>query len=125
MKRPDMRGGQEYFLRGLGGANARAAMTPDGLVIRKGSSLARCLKPSARAWVGRLRERLVGARVLVWADGQLVFAEDFLAHSPTAAATLVLGWSANGRTAWKDAQERTLRQAEETVGADGTAIEGG
>lgn len=41
------------------------------------------------------------------------FTQDYVFSSPSVAATFVLGMSSNGRTKWKDAQGRTLRELQE------------
>jgi hypothetical protein len=44
----------------------------------------------------------------------LVFTKDHVFQSPSAAAIVVLGRSANGRDEWKDNQGRTLKWLQET-----------
>ena len=46
------------------------------------------------------------------------FSQDYVFTSPSTAAAVVLGRSANGRIEWKDGQGRTLKelQAQEAVG---------
>lgn len=48
------------------------------------------------------------------ADGALFrFTQDYPFNSPSLASSLVLGRSSNGRTDWKDASGRTLKQLQE------------
>ena len=55
------------------------------------------------------------------AGDALVFAQDYAFSSPSTAAGVVLGRSANGRTEWKDQQGRTLKAIQEaTVPPDGS-----
>lgn len=46
--------------------------------------------------------------VLSLLDGKLVFTQDFRFSSPSTAAGVLVGGSANGRLAWKDASGKTL-----------------
>ncbi len=39
--------------------------------------------------------------------------QDYSFNSPSAAAAVILGRSANGRTEWKDVQGKTLKQIQE------------
>jgi len=41
------------------------------------------------------------------------FTQDYSFSSPSTAAAVVLGRSANGRIEWKDAQGRTLKELQE------------
>jgi hypothetical protein len=60
-----------------------------------------------------LRQQLRLRGVLV-ADGEhLVFRQDFRFNSPSTAAGVLVGGSANGRLAWKDARGRTLKALQE------------
>lgn len=43
----------------------------------------------------------------------LRFTQDYRFPSPSSAAAVLVGGSANGRTAWKDAKGRTLKEIQE------------
>lgn len=64
-----------------------------------------------------LRQELIGNGVLAANAGGYRFTQDFVFSSPSTAAAVVLGRSANGRIEWKDAGGRTLKelQAREAV----------
>lgn len=96
------------------GLRATGHLTPNGIVVLKGSSAVLNLRPSAEShpWVINAREQLKLNGVLIEADGHLVFTADHEFSSPSAAAAVVHGGTANGRTAWKDAQGRTLKELE-------------
>jgi hypothetical protein len=90
-------------------AAARGSWTEDGLVVLK-SSLANgnVTKSAEDTWVARLRSRLVDDNILVREGDQLRFSTNFVFDSPSAAAGVVLGRSANGWTQWKLADGRAL-----------------
>jgi hypothetical protein len=48
--------------------------------------------------------------VLVDEGGVLRFTQDYVFSAPSAASDIVLGGSTNGRTSWKDAKGRTLKE---------------
>jgi hypothetical protein len=75
-----------------------------GFLVYAGSRAASSASPSTPGTFVALRDALVAARVLVRAgDGTdaLVFAQDFLFSSPSAAASVVMGLSASGNEEWK------------------------
>lgn len=71
-------------------------------------------RPSAKdyPWVINAREQLLKDGVLAPAEGHLVFTRNYEFSSPSAAAAVIHGGTANGRTAWKDAGGKTLKQLE-------------
>jgi hypothetical protein len=96
------------------GAEATGAYTEDGLVVFAGSTASANIVPSARDALLHRRERLVNDGVLVQDSdaGALVFAEDHPFNSPSGAAMMVLGRSANGWREWADREGRTLDDLE-------------
>lgn len=103
----------EYHISAARGANARAVFGSEGLVVLKGSEAAGSVVPSTPESVTRLRQMLAEEGVLAAQNGSLVFAKDYLFSSPSAAAGVVLGRSANGWVEWKNQIGRTLKENEE------------
>nr|MCU0705537.1 GIY-YIG nuclease family protein [Fimbriiglobus sp.] len=104
---------EEYVISAAHGANARAIWASDGMVVLKGSAAAGSEVPSTPDSIARLRHLLITDGVLIAQNGNLVFTRDHLFPSPSAAAGVVLGRSANGWIEWKDAAGRTLKGNEE------------
>lgn len=94
-----------YRLRSARGADARGQLTADGFAVLAGSVVARSTTPSfdATAWA-RVRERLVADGVLAWRGGRLWVARDHVFATPSAAASVVLGRTANGWRTWRTAE---------------------
>jgi hypothetical protein len=67
------------------------------------------------------RKDLQAQGVLVSDGGHLRFTQDYTFPSPSSAACVVLGRSANGRTEWKDERGRTLKQIQEAAIPDPAA----
>jgi hypothetical protein len=61
-----------------------------------------------------LREDLIKNGVLATSGDQFVFSQDYAFSSPSTAAAVLLGRSANGRIEWKDHQNRTLKELQES-----------
>ena len=98
----------------ISGLKASGHLTPNGIVVLAKSQVVAALRPSAKnyPWVINAREQLVKDGVLVPADGHLVFAKNHEFTSPSAAAAVIHGGTANGRTAWRNASGNTLKQLE-------------
>jgi hypothetical protein len=103
----------EYMIAAARGANARAVFGSEGLVVLKGSEAAGSVVPSTPESVTRLRKVLTDEGVLAAQNGHFIFAKDYLFSSPSAAAGVVLGRSANGWVEWKDRMGRSLKDNEE------------
>ena len=96
------------------GVRARGHRTPDGFVVLKDSEAVANERPSSEKWpwTKNLRQKLKDEGVLALKGGNLVFMKDYEFASPSAAAAVVHGGHANGLTAWKDADGRTLKERE-------------
>ena len=87
-----------------------------GFVVKAGSQAVAESVPSMQQHVRGmfdLRQELIANGVLALADGLYRFTQDYSFSSPSTAAAVVLGRSANGRIEWKDAQGRTLKALQE------------
>lgn len=98
-------------------AVAYGRRTEAGFVVFAKSSAVFTVRPSAESQYPNtvaLRQRLIQDKTLVEQDGLYVFAKDVEFSSPSAAAAVVHGGSANGLTAWKDKNGKSLKELEET-----------
>jgi hypothetical protein len=92
------------------GIEGRGYDAPEGFVVLKGSTAAGSEVASVPAWIVDLRKSLRTRGIMARGVNGEVFAQDYAFNSPSAAAGVLLGRSANGRVEWKDAQGRTLKQ---------------
>jgi hypothetical protein len=97
------------------GAEARGRRTPDGFVVFNGSTAVLHARPSADSnpYTLSRRKELISDGTLVEKDGYLVFSKDVEFSSPSAAAVVVHGGTANGLTAWRTQDGRSLKQLDE------------
>ena len=95
------------------GTDASEYENEDGFVVRQGSIVCQTETPSILAYLSGRRKELRESGVIDENSGQWVFSQDFVFNSPSTAAGIILGMSANGRTAWKDEKGRTLKQVKE------------
>ena len=91
------------------GIKARGYETSRGFVVLEGSEAVIDEVPSIHQYLTNLRSDLVKKGVLQNQEGHFSFSEDYLFSSPSTAAGVVQGRSANGRTNWKDAKGKTLK----------------
>jgi len=99
------------------GAQARGQRTVNGFVVFSGSTAVLEERPSAESYPTVLtqRKQMVADGTLVEQDGLLAFTKDTEFSSPSAAAVVVHGGSANGLTAWKTEGGKTLKQLDERL----------
>jgi hypothetical protein len=97
------------------GAEGRGQRTANGFVVFHGSTAVLEERPSAEnyPYVLAQRKQLIAEGALTEKDGLLVFTRDVEFTSPSAAAAVVHGGSANGLTAWKTEGGKSLKQLDE------------
>ena len=101
--------GRELLLKGKG-IEARGIDSPEGFVVRAGSAAVMTEVPSIHPYLIELRRTLVKSGVLANAGDVFRLAQDYTFNSPSTAAGVLLGRTANGRTEWKDAKGRSLKE---------------
>jgi hypothetical protein len=97
------------------GARATGADTPEGFVVFEGSLARIDSVPSIHAYLQTHRERLQAEGVLVPDASSLRFTRAHLFDSPSTAAGVILGRTANGRVEWKNASGQTLKEMQEVA----------
>jgi len=104
----------ELFVKAARGADARGFLSAEGFVVRRGSIAAKDTTESMKQSPGYfgLRENLIHQGILAPGENGFVFQKDFLFASPSAAAAVVMGRTANGRIEWKDEKGLTLENLE-------------
>jgi hypothetical protein len=103
---------RDLILRGKG-IEARGQDTAEGFVVRAGSLAVKEELPSLHQNLKELRRVLLDQGVFVDEDKHYRLTQDYTFNSPSTAAGVLLGRSANGRIEWKDAQGRTLKEIQE------------
>lgn len=104
----------EFRIRGARGADARAIVTAEGVVVLEGSFAAADEVESTPDSTRRLRAKLLQEGALVSQGSGHRFARDVLFARPSTAACVVLGRPANGRIELIDDAGRTLKELEDT-----------
>ncbi len=100
------------------GLKAEGYESTSGFVVCQGSQAALESVPSMKnhiRGVYDLRERLIASGVLAQKEKCYQFTQDYSFSSPSTAAAVVMGRSANGRLEWKDKSGRTLKLIQEEL----------
>ncbi len=101
-----------FFIVAARGANAKGQLTNEGFVVLKDSEIANSITNSFPKNWKSLRENLIEDQTIQQVGEKLVFSKDCLFSSPSAAAAIVMGRSANGLTEWKLDNGRILKSVE-------------
>jgi hypothetical protein len=89
-----------------------------GFIVVKGSQLVKVETNTIHQYMSTLRKDLLIQGVIVDGGQSYAFAQDQVFGSPSTAAGVILGRTANGRIEWKNAQGKTLKQQQASVSAD-------
>lgn len=99
---------KELILKGKG-IEARGFESAQGFVVLSGSRAVREEVPSIQIYQTALRRALIDRGVLKQDAEDYVLTQDYTFASPSTAAAVLLGRSANGRLEWKTKDGRTLK----------------
>lgn len=96
---------ETYHIEASRGADAQGVQTNEGFVVLKGSHIAESEVRSIPAAIRRKRSALAGEGYVT----DFVFTKDYLFSSPSLAAAVVMGRSANGLIEWKTKNGKALK----------------
>ncbi len=99
-----------FFITAARGANAKGLLVADGFLVTKGSNVATDIVPSMPENLKKLRQKLFDRNII---NNDFIFTDDYLFTSPSLAASVVMGRSANGRTEWKNSLGKSIKDIEE------------
>jgi Domain of unknown function (DUF4357) len=104
---------EKLYIKAARGANARGQRTSDGFVVFRNSEIAiDTVKSYREKRLNKLRDELIETEIIVKVEDKLFFKADYLFSSPSAAAMVIMGRSANGLLEWKDSSGKILRDIE-------------
>lgn len=89
--------------------------TDQGYIVLKGSEAKKNLSPSCTETYRNMRRKLLETEIMVESNGELIFAEDAVFNSPSAASNMVLGRNSNGYTEWVDKKGKTFKEIQEAL----------
>ena len=102
---------ETLYIKSTRGCDAFGEQTSEGFVIFKGSKIGESMAPSTSVSIKNFRQGLIEKNIIQ----NFTFTEDFIFSSPSYAATIALGRSANGLTEWKTIDGRILKSLESSM----------
>lgn len=102
---------KDIFYCQRAGFIGKGQYTSEGFVVLKGAQMPKEMVKSVESTaVPKVRQRLIEDGIVIDQGDHYVFTDNHLFSSPSTAAAVVLGRSANGWVEWKDKQGRTLHE---------------
>ncbi|MCP3928199.1 MAG: GIY-YIG nuclease family protein [Bacteroidetes bacterium] len=94
---------------------ATMAETDQGYIVLKGSEAKKTLSKSCTETYINMRRKLVETKIMVDKHDKLVFVEDTIFNSPSAASNMILGRNSNGFTEWVNKQGLSFKGVQEKL----------
>ena len=101
-----------FLLQDRSGVKASGKPTFDGFAVLKGSTIAQLVASSLSQSILNKRQQLIDKNIV---DHNFTFTQDWSFSSPSLAAAIVVGYSINGRTAWKSQNGVSLKETETEI----------
>lgn len=98
-----------FYIKAARGADASGIIVADGFAVFKGSIIAESMVPSMPKTLQVLRQKLIDNKIV---DMDNKFTKDYVFTSPSLAASIIMGRSANGKTEWKNKNGSTINDME-------------
>ncbi|HOA05208.1 MAG TPA: GIY-YIG nuclease family protein [Candidatus Fermentibacter daniensis] len=95
------------------GIEAHGVYGNEGFIVRAGSQAVHKEVRSIPSYLTELRKSLLDQGVLELSEAGYTLTQDYIFNSPSTAAGVLLGRSANGRIEWKNATGQTLKEIQE------------
>lgn len=89
--------------------------TDQGYIVSKGSEAKKSLSKSCTETYRNMRRKLVETGIMKENIDKLVFTEDTIFNSPSAASNMVLGRNSNGFTEWVTKNGLTFKEIQENI----------
>lgn len=95
--------------------NATMKETDKGYIVEKGSEAKKELSASCTETYRNMRRKLLETKILIEKGDKLIFAEDTVFNSPSAASNMVLGRNSNGYTEWVNEKGLLFKEIQEKL----------
>lgn len=105
----------ETYLIKTSSFNATMIETDQGYIVTKGSEAKKALSPSCTETYRNLRRKLIETKILIEDKDKLLFAEDAVFNSPSAASNMILGRNSNGFSEWVNESGLTFKDVQEKL----------
>lgn len=89
--------------------------TDQGYIVAKGSEAKKTLSNSCTETYRNMRRKLLETKVMIENGDKLIFAEDAIFSSPSAASNMILGRNSNGFTEWINDKGLTFKEIQDKL----------
>lgn len=89
--------------------------TDQGYIVSKGSEAKKSLSNSCTETYRNMRRKLIETKIMIDHLDKLIFAEDAVFNSPSAASNMILGRNSNGFTEWVNKSGKTFKEVQEKI----------
>jgi hypothetical protein len=89
--------------------------TDQGYIVSKGSEAKKSLSNSCTETYRNMRRKLLETKIMVDDGDKLIFAEDAVFNSPSAASNMILGRNSNGFSEWVNKEGLTFKEVQEKI----------
>lgn len=95
--------------------SAKMMETDQGYIVTKGSEAKKSLSNSCTETYRNMRRKLLETKIMVEDGDKLIFAEDAVFNSPSAASNMILGRNSNGFSEWVNKDGLTFKEVQEKI----------
>lgn len=89
--------------------------TDQGYIVAKGSEAKKPLSKSCTETYRNMRRKLLETKIMVENGDKLIFAEDAVFNSPSAASNMILGRNSNGFSEWVNKDGLSFKEVQEKL----------
>jgi hypothetical protein len=89
--------------------------TDQGYIVTKGSEAKKTLSNSCTETYLNMRRKLLETKIMIESGENLIFAEDAVFNSPSAASNMILGRNSNGFSEWVSKDGQSFKEVQERI----------
>ena len=101
-----------FFIDAARGGKANGIQTSEGFVVFENAQIANPVVKSYPKPMQKLRDELMENTIIKEVEGNYFLTKDYVFSSPSTAAMIIMGRSANGLIEWKTSEGKILREIE-------------
>ncbi|TCO08473.1 GIY-YIG nuclease family protein [Natronoflexus pectinivorans] len=105
---------ETYFIK-TRSFDATMTETDQGYIVSKGSEAKKSLSNSCTDTYRNMRRKLLETKIMIESGDKLIFAEDAIFSSPSAASNMILGRNSNGFTEWIHKDGFSFKEIQEKI----------
>lgn len=89
--------------------------TDQGYIVTKGSEAKKNLSNSCTETYRNMRRKLIETKIMLEENEKMIFSEDAVFNSPSAASNMILGRNSNGFSEWVTKEGITFKEVQEKI----------